>query len=289
MYNLLMDRRSGCWEAGGATVSLGRYLEYTDDAIAARLSEMTPEVIEQLQGWPALFAYEFSEYDDHNSVVAWVGRITSIQIRGSSARIGCEFDPSVPPLTLRKMLAMLWELDIEYETDRTHWAVKDIDLEAVLRSKGIIGTLPAPVSTPQLAITSETVERALSEVEHLVKTGRGAASALDRIHTALHGYLIQLCVDASLLPVQDEQLSLTAAFKKLREDHPKFSYAGPRPGEVTSALKASSSIIEVLNTLRNNASMAHPNSAIVPEPEAMYLINLARSLLHYVEMKRTTN
>jgi hypothetical protein len=79
---------------------------------------------------------------------------------------------------------------------------------------------------------------------------------------------------------------MTALFRMLREQHPKFGYAGPRASEVGSALKASPSIIEALNTLRNNASVAHPNDTVVPEPEAMYLVNLARSVLHYLEMKR---
>lgn len=70
------------------------------------------------------------------------------------------------------------------------------------------------------------------------------------------------------------------------KDDPHFKHDGQSGSEVGSALNSSASIIEALNTLRNNASGAHPNEAIVDEAEAMYLINLARSLFYYMEMKQ---
>jgi len=286
MYSLLMVGSRGWWDNGGTNFDLGRYLEYTDEELKQQLRPLTSAVIESLKSWPALFAYEFSKYDEPDVEVAWVGRLTSIKVRHSTARIAFEFDPAVPPITAGTIRTMLWDLDIESETTRTHWAVKDIDLFDVLRRKNVYAGLPAQVRTPELRITSQAVERAIDDAEHLIESGRGATSALDRVHTTLHGYLIQLCVDAELMERTGEHPSLTALFKKLREKHPKFQYAGPRASEVGSALKASSSIIEAINTLRNNASVAHPNEAVVPEPEAMYLINLARSLLHYLEMKR---
>lgn len=279
----------GYWDKGGTNFDLSRYLEYTDDVLRQQLRPITPEVIERLQSWPALFAYEFSEYADPSAEVARVGRLTSIRVRNTRIRIAFELDPTVPPITAEKMRTMLWELDIEYETTRTHWAVKEVDLLDVLRRKNVLFNLPAQVRTPDLIVTSEAVKRALADAEHLIENGRGASSALDRVHTSLHGYLIQLCVEAELIPSSGEHPSMTALFKKLREEHPRFLYTGPRAAEVGSALKASSSIIEAINTLRNNASVAHPNEAVVPEPEAMYLVNLARSLLHYIEMKRLTN
>ena len=281
MYSLLMVYRRGEWDRGGATFDLGRYLEFTNDSLVHKLKPITEDVIEQLKSWPALFAYELATCED-----ARVGWLKDIQVRNNSVRISFDFDPLIPPISTDTLESMLWELDIEYETQRTHWAVKDIDLYAVLRKKGVTADLPAQVPAPELGITSETVERALEDAEQLLATGRGASSAIDRVHTALHGYLIVLCKEANLMIDSPDRLSMTALFKKLREEHPKFAYAGPRETEIGSVLKASSAIIEGINTLRNNASVAHPNEAIVPEPEAMYLVNLTRSLLHYIEMKR---
>jgi hypothetical protein len=279
----------GWWDNGGVNFDLSRYLEYTDDELKKKLNPMTPDVIEQLISWPALFAYEFTKYEDPSVEVARVGRLTSIKVRYAKARIAYELDPTVPPITVATIRTMLWDLDIESETTRTHWAVKDIDLFDVLRRKNVLpAVLPAQVRVPELKITSEVVDRAITDAERLLESGQGAASALDRVHTTLHGYLIELCVEAGLISKAGEYPSMTALFKKLREEHPKFGYSGPRASEVGAALKATPSIIEAFNTLRNNASLAHPNQAIVPEPEAMYLINLARSLLHYIEMKRLT-
>jgi hypothetical protein len=276
----------GGWDGGGANFDRTRYLEHTDDEIKHQLSALTSEVIEKLLTWPVLFAYEFSKYDDADTEVAWVGRLTSIKVRYSKIRITFEFDPTIPPITVGAMRTMLFDLDIEFETTRMHWAVKEIDLFEVLKKNNLMAGQPAQVRAPELRVTSEAVKRAIDDAEHLIESGRGATSALDRVHTMLHGYLIQLCVEAELLDRTDEHPSLTAIFKRLREKHPKFKYNGPRISEVGSALKASSSIIEAINTLRNNASVAHPNEEVVPEPEAMYLINLAKSLLHYIEMKR---
>lgn len=287
MYSLLMVGSRGWWDNGGTDFDLGRYLEYTDDDLKQQLQPMTADVVERLKAWPVLFAYEFSTYDEPSVEVAWVGRLTSIKVRHSAARIAFEFDPAFAPIDAGALRAILWDLDIgKFETSRTHWAVKDVDLFDVLKRKFVASGLPAPVRAPDLRVTSAAVERAIADAEHLIESGRGASSALDRVHTTLHGYLIQLCVEANLIASQAEYPSMTALFKKVREDHPKFEYLGPRGAEVGSALRASSSIIEAINTLRNNASVAHPNEFVLPEPEAMYLINLARSLLHYLEMKR---
>lgn len=287
MYNLLMVGSRGLWDDCGADFDLSRYLEYTEDHLKEQLGTMTPEVIDRLMGWPVLFAYEFNSYDEPSVEVAYVGRFTSIKARKSKARITFEFDSTVPIVTAGHIRPILWDLDIDkYETTRNHWAVKDVDLYDVLRRKGILDGLPAQVRAPDLSVTSQAVERAIVDAEHLITKGRGAASALDRVHTALHGYLIQLCLEANLLSSSNNPPSMTALFKLLREQHPKFEYAGPRASEVGAALKASPSIIEAINTLRNNASVAHPNDTVLPEPEAMYMVNLARSVLHYLEMKR---
>jgi len=38
--------------------------------------------------------------------------------------------------------------------------------------------------------------------------------------------------------------------------------------------------------VRNNASVAHPNEALLGEPEATLVINTVRTLLSYLEDKR---
>jgi hypothetical protein len=143
--------------------------------------------------------------------------------------------------------------------------------------------LPNAVELPSLSITSSTVERALEDADKLIASGQGATSAIDRVHTAFHGYLNVLCRDAAI--AIDPAEKMTSVFKKLREQHPKLSYHGPRSNEVELVFRGAATIVDAVNTLRNNASVAHPNEAVMPQAEAMFLINLIRSLLHFIEMK----
>jgi hypothetical protein len=45
-------------------------------------------------------------------------------------------------------------------------------------------------------------------------------------------------------------------------------------------------ILDALNPVRNNASMAHPTSALIGEAEAVLVINTVRTLLTYLEAKQ---
>lgn len=143
--------------------------------------------------------------------------------------------------------------------------------------------MPDAVESPDLSISSSTVERALEDADKLIASGQGATSALDRVHTALHGYLNVLCREAGIAVETGEKM--TSVFKKVREQHPKLVYDGPRSNEVGMVFKGAATIIDAVNTLRNNASVAHPNEEVMPQAEAMFLINLIRSLLHFIEMK----
>jgi hypothetical protein len=44
-------------------------------------------------------------------------------------------------------------------------------------------------------------------------------------------------------------------------------------------------IVDVLNPVRNQKSMAHPNEDLLEEPEAMLVANAVRTLLHYLNAK----
>jgi hypothetical protein len=138
------------------------------------------------------------------------------------------------------------------------------------------------VSTPSPSITSELVERALTDAETLIRTS-GAASGIDRVHTALHGFMMAIC-DAQGIPYPADG-SLTALFRVIRDAHPAFRAAGPRAQDVTTILRAFSSVLDAMNPVRNMASVAHPNRELLGEPEAMLVINAARTILHYLDGK----
>jgi hypothetical protein len=138
------------------------------------------------------------------------------------------------------------------------------------------------VSAPSLRITSEIVERAINDAETLIAKS-GATSGVDRIHTVLHGYLLAAC-DAQKITYGNDP-SITELFKLLRQHHPKLQNLGARSDDIAQILKAFSAVLDTLNPIRNRASVAHPNAALLQEDEARLVINAARTILHYLDSK----
>ena len=138
------------------------------------------------------------------------------------------------------------------------------------------------VPTAQPRITSEVVQRAIKDAETLI-TANGATSGVDRVHTALHGYLKAVIDQAGIASGPDP--SLTDLFKLLREKHPKFQHRGPRAPDIDQVLRTLAGIVAVLNPVRNRASVAHPNDKLLDEPEAMLVINAVQTILHYIDAR----
>jgi hypothetical protein len=76
----------------------------------------------------------------------------------------------------------------------------------------------ASVEAPDLSITSNVVRRAIADGEALMQSG-GPTSAVDRVHTALHGYLMAACNDQGIVYAGDP--SILDLFKLLRQQHPR--------------------------------------------------------------------
>jgi hypothetical protein len=112
----------------------------------------------------------------------------------------------------------------------------------------------------------------------------GPQSAVDRVHTAMHGYLRSLCQETGI--DHGARSTMNQLFKAVRAEHPTLADLGTRPEEVTRVLGSMASILDALNPVRNNASVAHPNEQLIGEPEALLLINTVRTLLSYFENKR---
>ncbi len=138
------------------------------------------------------------------------------------------------------------------------------------------------VSSPRPKITTATVERAITDAETLIQKS-GATSGVDRVHTALHGYLIAACDVAKIPYAQDPDL--TQLIKLLRQHHPKLQNAGPRAQDITQVLRSMGAILDALNPVRNRASVAHPNASLLEQAEAMLVVNAARTILHYLDAK----
>lgn len=140
----------------------------------------------------------------------------------------------------------------------------------------------SPVTPPRPTITSDIVERALNDAETLIEK-HDATSGVDRVHTAFHGFLHAIC-EAAAIPVTNDA-NMPALFGIIRDRHPKFAVKGPRDKEMAKVFRSLGTIIDALNIIRNRASVAHPNPELLGASEAMLMVNVVRSLLHYLDTK----
>lgn len=139
---------------------------------------------------------------------------------------------------------------------------------------GVPGAMPS--------ITSEIVTKAIDDAEALLRAN-GASSGVDRMHTAFHGFLRVLCEKAQIQFGQNP--SVTALYKLLRERHPGLKDMGPHADDIDRILKSFASAVDSLNTLRNRASVAHPNAQLLAREEAYLYVNAVRTLMAYIDTK----
>jgi predicted nucleotide-binding protein len=162
MFNVMVTASDNAWEEGAYVWDRTRVLEHTNDAIREPLQALTGPILEELAKLPTLFMYEQSAEGTPR-----VGFIRRIQQRGSEIRVIFEFDEVVQPLTTDVILDLRWDLQLnDFEFSRTHWAVKDGDLMAILRAHGLAapeGPLPElqpepePAPAPAVEVTPAKV------------------------------------------------------------------------------------------------------------------------------------
>ena len=167
----------------------------------------------------------------------------------------------------------------DYKNRKEKEAVRDrlLKVAVKLESDGL-------VDSPEPEESSETVFEALRSADVLLKHC-GAEHAVDRAHTAVHGYLKKLCADRGVpLPADP---ALTAVFKLLRErpEFPEFSTIVAHDAEATRINGGLETARVSLNTIRNRATLAHPNELLLEGAEAMLCINLSRAFIAYLDSK----
>lgn len=154
--------------------------------------------------------------------------------------------------------------------------------ESEIISELSLNTNHVPTILPKSLSASEVVERALFDADQLLHSN-GAISCIDRLHTALHGYLRYLC-STQAIQISDTA-SITAIFKLIRLYHPSFQSLGTQDNEMIKILNGFGSVVDAINTIRNNASVAHPNESLLAEEEAILVLNTTRTIFHYLSSK----
>jgi hypothetical protein len=284
MYNLLVTAETGAWDRTDYVVPASRYLEYTNDGLAARLKPLDDGVRKELVSLPTLFAYESPVGDD-----ARIGWIQAIHRRESEIRITFQLDGELAPIPAERLEALAWELEIgSWEMNRTHWAVKDVDLLAVLTSvTRVPRTHPPYVVKAAIdgadvdAIAELADERDLELVARAVRDAiesNEPVYGLDRLHTFTTKLLRSLCERNGLTTEREKPLhSLFGSYIKTLRD------AGHIESEMTDRiLRTSISVMESFNDVRNNQSLAHDN-VLLNHNEASLIFNHVINTLRFVK------
>lgn len=160
MYNLFVSAHDKAWEGEPCLIELDRCVrEYTDTELTARYGDLTAANMNELRRFPCIFAYETGCEKDPK-----FGVIRDVIKRHGKARIEYEIKELDNFLTVADLAENLaFELDIsKWEMNRTHWAIKDIDLARELRPKGIILPHWARTATKAVDITTHKFDVALS-------------------------------------------------------------------------------------------------------------------------------
>lgn len=159
MYNLLVSADENSWNGIPFEIDLSRCIrEYTDRDIVEKYQDLTDEIVREIKRFPCLFGYESSCEKDPK-----FGLIRNVIKRRNIVSIEYDIIEIEPFLTYQDMEELSFRLDITgWELNRTHWAIKNVNLADELHAKGVI--LPQGITrdSKSVDITKHIFEVSLS-------------------------------------------------------------------------------------------------------------------------------
>ncbi|AXM95739.1 FRG domain-containing protein [Pseudomonas plecoglossicida] len=191
MYNFLVTSREGAWESG-YEYDKSRFLEYTNDDIAASFKELKEPQLKALMELPCLFAYEGTQHTMR------VGKV-EVKLRRDGKILFARpiMDARIAPIDFEQIKPHQTALDIrDWEINRTHWAVKDEDLFAILHHAGLLpeGIVGSKVTKEDLPATSPPETRANSVgtfIEQVFLLNHGSREVFYRGHSNSKKYRLE--------------------------------------------------------------------------------------------------
>ncbi|HEP6427406.1 toll/interleukin-1 receptor domain-containing protein [Burkholderia anthina] len=136
-YNLLMSGSADAWAGPSWAMEYDRVFEHTHGEVKKQFETLDDAALQALMELPTLFAYE-----KYIGAPARVGRLTEIMRRQREFSFTFTFDSAIAPIPHDAFMGLLHALDIDpkWEINRTHWAVKNVDLGRVLHASGLAAT-----------------------------------------------------------------------------------------------------------------------------------------------------
>lgn len=111
------------------------------------------------------------------------------------------------------------------------------------------------------------VKEVLFQADTLIEN-HSYSSAVDRVHTALHGYIKELCNEQNII-FGEQNVKIQNMWGKLKIEHPNFNIdikEHQRP--INQTVNAIGKFLENMNDIRNRHGFSHPNDDIIEEHEA---------------------
>lgn len=131
IYNLLVSGDENAWESNSVIFDLDRCIvEYTEKDLIDKFIKLGKDEISEIKKSLCIFAYE-----DYCKKDASIGYITDIVVRQNKVKITFK---KVAVLSSENLHKLQFELDIkDWEFNRTHWAIKKVNLYKELQLLGI--------------------------------------------------------------------------------------------------------------------------------------------------------
>lgn len=164
-YNLFVTFDNTAWDFDKYEVDKSRFLAYTNVEIRDKFIPLNCKSLDKIKSFPCLFLYEL----DTGKRFGYVGQITKIMVRDKAIRVYFEKFNSV---SIQDIMELSFELDISMpyrgitELNRTHWAIKNVNLIQELRDSNVLPTPQKPKVFISYSWGSDKTKR---KVKHLAK------------------------------------------------------------------------------------------------------------------------
>lgn len=151
MYNLLVTGNAENWQGDPWTTDRSRCVrEYTAQDVIEMFGSLDAAAIAKLRKFPCIFAFETPCNQEPK-----FGKITTVTPTERHVRIEYAFEDVTPYITHDDLVEHATDLGIErWELNRSHWAVKEVNLSKVLKKIGV--TLPTWATTLSQAVNIMT-------------------------------------------------------------------------------------------------------------------------------------